>query len=133
LEFEQSGNIAVAKAKLVESKKIQLQATRLDKINNKTGSDTGGAAVTEEHLEYLMSSADGSASYLQTKTSAQPKPDPKPVNPWMLKPSGEIRAEVVRLKNGKKVKEVTALLKIFIKQVLQKEKMPKRQPRSKQW
>jgi len=120
LEFKQSGNIAMAKAKLVESKKIKLQATRLDKIYNKAGSDDGGAVVTDEDLENLMSSADGSASYLQPKTSAQPKPDPKPVNPWMLKSSVEIKAEVVRLKNAKKVKEATALLKIF-KQVLQKE------------
>lgn len=120
LVFKQSGNIAMAKAKLVESKKIKLQATRLDKIYRQASSGGGEAGVTDEDLENLMNSDGGGHAYLKEKTPAQPKPEPTPVNPWMLKPSAEIKAEVLRLKDAKKVKEATALLQIF-KQVLQKE------------
>ncbi|CAJ1933426.1 unnamed protein product [Cylindrotheca closterium] len=122
LGFKQNGNIAMAKAKLVESKKIKLLASRLEKICTKAGPDDGGAVITDEDLENLMASADGAASYLKTATSGKPKPDAKAkdANPWMLRPSVDIKAEVLRLKDAKKVKEATTLLQI-LKQVLQKE------------
>ncbi|KAL3935792.1 MAG: hypothetical protein SGBAC_008756 [Bacillariaceae sp.] len=114
--FKQSGNIAMAKAKLVESKKIKNLATRLGMIYKQAGSGDANAEITDDDLENLMSSGDASAAYLKTKTSAKPKP----VNPWMLKSSTEIKAEVLRLKDAKKVKEATTLLHVF-KEVTQKE------------
>lgn len=115
--FKQNGNIEMAKTKLLESKKIKLQAARLDRILKESSSacdDQQVSGDTVEDLEKLL---------LHGGESSTPKVVPikeKQVNPWLLKPAAEVKTEVVRLKNAKKVSEASKML-LILKQVLKKE------------
>ena len=103
LEYKQKGTIDMAKVSLVESKKYKMQAERIDRIMNSNDGDES-KAVTEEDLEALMNDT--------KKEACAPKVAPPP-NPWLQKPSGEIKQEVLRLKNENQIKEATELLKIY--------------------
>eukprot|EP00980_Cylindrotheca_fusiformis_P006836 scaffold1429_cov110-Cylindrotheca_fusiformis.AAC.8 len=116
IAFKQKGNIEMAKAKLLESKKIRNQAGRLERI---LAEESGGGGEqpdgdTIEDLEKLLVEGDTVAP-----KPAVPKKQ-KPSNPWFDRPSAEIKAEVFRLKDAKKVQDASQLLLIY-KQVLQKE------------
>jgi hypothetical protein len=110
--FKQNGNVEKALAKLVESKKIKLQAVRLERIYRETSTGGGEDGDTVEDLEKLLL-GDAVTSTIVSKKE-------EPVNPWLLKPAAEIKAEVVRLKDAKMVSAASKLLHIY-KQVLQKE------------
>ena len=112
LEHKQKGNIEMAKASLVESKKYKVQAERVDRI---THSNNGGEGkvITDEDLENLLNGT--------PKAKSIPKAAPTPpANPWLQKPSEEVKQEVLRLKNEGKIQEATQLLKIY-KEVAKKE------------
>jgi tetratricopeptide (TPR) repeat protein len=136
LKYKQDGNIEMAKSSLLKSKKTKLLAMRLAEIYRKlearkdqadsdggidTNSRTGNEApVSLEDLEALVS-----GSPKPTKAATTPKkplPPQPPKDPWLLKPSTEIKAEVIRLKNEKKVKEATRMLQLFKQKHAQEQK-----------
>ncbi|KAL3934166.1 MAG: hypothetical protein SGARI_003506 [Bacillariaceae sp.] len=86
------------------------------------GASSAQKEMTFDDLEAMVN---GGAKTATAAPKPQPapaaKPKPTPSNPWLSKPSAEIKQEVLRLKNAKQVKEATQLLQI-LKQVIQKEK-----------
>ncbi|MGK3745652.1 MAG: hypothetical protein ACI90V_012513, partial [Bacillariaceae sp.] len=139
LKYKQDGDIESAKKSLILSKKAKLQAMRLAEIyrkleirkqqqkNNGTGGDDDsneGSGNEEEEpisMDALEALMDG--SHLSSVSSPTPAPKPKAViDPWLLKPSIEIKEEVIRLKNIKHVKEATRLLQLFKQKVVLEQK-----------
>jgi len=128
LEYKQAGNLDMAKSSLLDSKRSKAQAERMVLIYERiaASSDAGSSSsrpaakeVSLEDLEALVNATTSTRNNVKAKESNTQKPQP-PQDPWMSKPSAEIKQEVIRLKNNKDVKEATRLLQIF-KQVLQKE------------
>ena len=114
LEYKQAGNIDMAKVTLVDSKKTHAQADRLISILARM---KDGNAPKEVSVQDLESMVDGERKQVLSQTVKQKALK----DPWLSKPSAEIKKEVIRLKNEKKVKEATELMK-KLKLVLQKEK-----------
>eukprot|EP00536_Pseudo-nitzschia_multiseries_P012451 jgi/Psemu1/326831/estExt_fgenesh1_pg.C_4770015 len=138
LRYKQEGNIEMAKSSLLQSKKVKLQAMRLAGIYRKleTRNATGGAdddgGETDQHvsmeaLEALVNGADTPKKDLPPK----PAPPSPPKDPWLSKPSSEIKAEVIRLKNEKQVKEATRLLQLFKQKLAQEQHQVELERRSK--
>lgn len=125
VQAKQQGDIATAKARLVESKKLKLQAQKvaavLDRLDRRSGG--GGQQPSEVDLDDLEALVSGGGAKKKNKATVMP-PAPaavaQPTDPWLSRPSTEIKLEVLRLKNDKQVKEATRLLHIF-KQVLHQE------------
>jgi len=147
LRYKQEGNIELAKTNLLQSKKAKLQAMRLAEIYRKLemrkskgvddNNDDGDNAVGEndqqpasmEELEALMN---GSETPKNSPPAAPRQPPPAaPKDPWLLKPSSEIKAEVIRLKNEKQVKEATRMLQLFKQKLAQEQKQIELVKRSK--
>jgi len=129
LRYKQEGNIEMAKSSLLKSKKTKLLAVRLAEIYRKLDAkkdslaDDGDgsendAPVSMEALEALVGGDAKPREAATTKPSPPPEP---PKDPWLLKPSGEIKAEVIRLKNDKQVQEATRLLKLFKQKLAQEQ------------
>ena len=136
LKFKQEGNIEMAKTSLVKSKKIKAVAMRLASIHrmleakkNQTGDDDDGSGsdvdmpVSMEALEALMKNEDAKPN----TTRPIPQKVEPPKDPWLLKPSSEIKAEVIRLKNEKMVKEATRLLQLYKQKLAEEQKEAERQ------
>lgn len=136
LKYKQEGNLEMAKTCLVKSKKIKLVAMRLadiyrklDAKKNQTGEEDDGYGsegdmpVSMEALEALMESGDTKPK----ATAPVPQKVEPPKDPWLLKPSSEIKAEVIRLKNEKQVKEATRLLQLFKQKLAEEQKEAERQ------
>jgi hypothetical protein len=126
LEYKQSGNIDMAKRSLLNSKRSKAQADRIGSILRKLQSkaaDGDDLPPTAEsvNLEELEALADGNGNGQRSRAAVQDTNPAPPPNPWLSKPSAEIKLEVVRLKDAKQVKEATELLQI-LKRVVQKEK-----------
>jgi len=136
LKYKQDGNIEMAKSSLLKSKKTKLLAMRLAEIYRKlearkdqadsdggfdTNSRTGNEApVSLEGLEALVSGAPKPTA--AATAPKKPLPPQPPKDPWLLKPSTEIKAEVIRLKNEKQVKEATRMLQLFKQKNAQEQK-----------
>ena len=138
LRYKQEGNIELAKTNLLQSKKAKLQAMRLAEIyrklemrkskgvdNNTDGDDNAVGEndhkpVSMEALEALMNGSEKP----KNSTPAAPKQSlpTAPKDPWLLKPSSAIKAEVIRLKNEKQVKEATRMLQLFKQKLAQEQK-----------
>jgi hypothetical protein len=133
LKHKQEGNIEMAKTSLLKSKKIKLQAMRLaeiyrklearkDKIDDKRAEDDDGPGndtpVSMEALEALMGGDPKPREEAAPKKNSPPQP---PKDPWLLKPSSKIKAEVIRLKNEKHVKEAMRLLQLFKQKLAQEQ------------
>uniref|UniRef100_A0A7S2YFG3 Uncharacterized protein n=1 Tax=Entomoneis paludosa TaxID=265537 RepID=A0A7S2YFG3_9STRA len=113
----------MAKVSLLDSKRSKAQAERLAFIfqrldNVEENGNTNQVAFSSQDLEALI---EGKSIQKENPVPAKAKTQAPPPDPWLSKPSAEIKQEVLRLKNEKQVKEATRLLQIF-KQVLQKEK-----------
>lgn len=134
LNHKQNGNIELAKSSLLQSKKIKLQAVRLADIYRKleqqrttpgTEDPQAAGVVSMEALEALVSGPP------KTKEKApQPSQGP-PEDPWLLKPSSEIKAEVIRLKNEKQVQEATRMLQLFKQKLAREQQQLEDEKRSK--
>ena len=118
LECKKIGNIDLAKSKLSEYKKATKQAERLGRIYS-TASASNNEFVSDADLVALLSSPSSTATKEENTSKSQQEE-----NPWRKKRSAEIKMEVIRLKNMKKVSEATGLLKIY-KEVLTKENQAK--------
>ena len=138
LKHKQEGNIEMAKSCLLKSKKIKLQAMRLaeiyrklearkDKIDDESAGEDDDAGndtpVSMEALEALMG---GDAKPREAAAPKKPSPPQPPKDPWLLKPSSKIKAEVIRLKNEKNVKEATRLLQLFKQKLAQEQEEAER-------
>jgi len=117
VEFKQVGNIDMAKAALLESKKIKIIADRLKKIRN-NADDESDEEINQNGLDALLS---GDAV---KKSAVKQKPPPAAEDPWLSQPSGKIKEEVIRLKEMKNLKEARRLLGVY-KQVLKTEERAK--------
>eukprot|EP00533_Pseudo-nitzschia_delicatissima_P000685 CAMPEP_0116101242 /NCGR_PEP_ID=MMETSP0327-20121206/12708_1 /TAXON_ID=44447 /ORGANISM="Pseudo-nitzschia delicatissima, Strain B596" /LENGTH=978 /DNA_ID=CAMNT_0003593195 /DNA_START=169 /DNA_END=3105 /DNA_ORIENTATION=+ len=138
LKHKQEGNIELAKSSLLKSKKSKLLAMRLAEIYRKLeakkskANDENDAFGSEENvpvsMEALEALVDGGKSNGVMEATVPPpkKPEP-PKDPWLLKPSIEIKAQVIRLKNKKQVKEATRLLQLFKKKLAQEQEEAERQ------
>ncbi len=136
LKHKQEGNIELAKSSLLKSKKTKLLAMRLAEIYRKleakkvTSNSEDGDVVEENmpvSMEALEALVDGGKSKGMEAAAPPPKKPEPPKNPWLLKPSVEIKAEIIRLKNEKQVKEATQLLQLFKKKLAQEQEEAERQ------
>jgi len=139
LKHKQDGNIEMAKSCLLKSKKIKLQAMRLaeiyrklearkDKIDDEiTGEDDDAGNDTPVSMEALEALMGGDAKPRETAAPKKPSPPQPPKDPWLLKPSSKIKAEVIRLKNEKQVKEATRLLQLFKQKLAQEQEEAERE------
>merc|ERR1712008_87963 len=142
ISYKKEGNIDMAKHHLIESKKSKLLAMRLGEIYRKLDAKKkkkGGGFddpdnddnndVSMDALEALM---DGGG--VKKTPAPAPAPEsvaPPAVDPWLLKPSSEIKAEVIRLKNEKNVKEATRVLQLFKQKLKQEQEEAEKLKRSK--
>eukprot|EP00546_Thalassionema_frauenfeldii_P022279 CAMPEP_0178906594 /NCGR_PEP_ID=MMETSP0786-20121207/6911_1 /TAXON_ID=186022 /ORGANISM="Thalassionema frauenfeldii, Strain CCMP 1798" /LENGTH=752 /DNA_ID=CAMNT_0020578317 /DNA_START=61 /DNA_END=2319 /DNA_ORIENTATION=+ len=117
LECKQANQIDLAKAALIESKKINVQAERLQRIQEKENSGNNG---DNTDLEALLAEEDSHSNC--SDGSKAKKKQQKEQNPWLSKPSNEIKAEVLRLKKENQIKEATQLLQIYKNVVAQEAK-----------
>ncbi|KAG7370543.1 hypothetical protein IV203_019113 [Nitzschia inconspicua] len=129
VEHKKTNNLDKAKLALLDSKRAKMQADRLEAILTRLDQQDGDGPnadennhVSLEDLENLMNGSNKKAVAKPNTQVAQPSPPPpqQQQDPWFSKPSAEIKAEVLRLKNAKQIKEASQLLQI-LKQVLQKE------------
>eukprot|EP00531_Pseudo-nitzschia_arenysensis_P001079 CAMPEP_0116134360 /NCGR_PEP_ID=MMETSP0329-20121206/10603_1 /TAXON_ID=697910 /ORGANISM="Pseudo-nitzschia arenysensis, Strain B593" /LENGTH=908 /DNA_ID=CAMNT_0003629063 /DNA_START=203 /DNA_END=2926 /DNA_ORIENTATION=- len=136
LKHKQEGNIELAKSSLLKSKKTKLLAVRLAEIYRKLeakkikSNDQDGDESEENmpvSMEALEALVDGGKSKDAEVATPPPKKSEPPKDPWLLKPSIEIKAEVIRLKNEKHVKEATRLLQLFKKKIAQEKEEAERQ------
>jgi len=140
LSYKQEGYIEMAKSSLLQSKKVKLQAVRLAEIYRKLEArrSNGGAdgedhgetdqAVSMEALEALVS---GGETTPKAKPAPKPAPPAPPKDPWLLKSSSEIKAEVIRLKNENQVKEATRLLLLLKRKIAEEKHQADLERRSK--
>ncbi|KAG7344563.1 hypothetical protein IV203_022571 [Nitzschia inconspicua] len=128
VEHKKTNNLDKAKLALLDSKRAKMQADRLEviltKLDQQDGDDPNIDETNHVSLEDLEKLMNGSNKKAVVKPNTQVVPPPPPQqqqqDPWLSKPSAEIKAEVLRLKNAKQIKEASQLLQI-LKQVLQKE------------
>jgi len=120
LKYKQSGNLEMAKAMLVESKKIKLQAERLDRIYETLENNDHNDIKKEIHPDDLQALLASSTDESTEEKQLLKKKEVRLKDPWLSKPSEEIKGEVIRLKDAKNVTEATRLLQIY-KQVLKEE------------
>jgi hypothetical protein len=120
LQYKQNGNIEMAKIKLIDSKKIKLQGVRLEciyKEMNESSKSPDYSNFDDQEIERLLL-GEG-----DTKNTRKEKPKISS-NPWLQKTAAEIKEEVLRLKDEKKVTEAMEMVNHY-KQILRKEREEK--------
>ena len=144
LKYKQEGNIELAKSNLVKSKKTKIVAMRLADIYRKLEAKKSEAGdkddvcgsesdmpVSMETLEALINGGDSMPRGVVGAAPTIPKKPELPNDPWRLKPSIEIKAEVIRLKDEKQVKEASRLLQLFKQKLVQEQEEVEKQKVSK--
>jgi hypothetical protein len=131
VKYKKEGNIELAKSSLLKSKKAKVQAMRLAEIYRKLearkkkgdggGTESDGENDTPISMEALEALVGGDPKQREAATETPEKP-PTLKDPWLLKPAAEIKAEVIRLKNEKKVQEATRLLRLFKQKLAEEQK-----------
>mmetsp|Transcript_2270 Transcript_2270/g.3316 ORF Transcript_2270/g.3316 Transcript_2270/m.3316 type:complete len:817 (+) Transcript_2270:199-2649(+) len=121
LECKQRQDIEGAKAALVESKKLQLQADKLqgmlNMIHQKEDEDNGGPSINVEDLEALLDNASEKNANKASFSKTTPKPAPPPATP--KKTAAELKEEVLKLKAEKKIKEATEVFKLYKQRLIE--------------
>ena len=122
VQMKQLGDIEGAKSALIESKKLQKKAEQVTEILKTIEGDEDAIDI-EDLLENVES---------QDKDRTGPKEQPKKeVKPVPTKSAAELKAEIFQLKAEKKIKEATAMLKLY-KETLAKENMAAEQEKKKE-
>eukprot|EP00521_Asterionellopsis_glacialis_P013809 CAMPEP_0195303262 /NCGR_PEP_ID=MMETSP0707-20130614/32512_1 /TAXON_ID=33640 /ORGANISM="Asterionellopsis glacialis, Strain CCMP134" /LENGTH=809 /DNA_ID=CAMNT_0040366765 /DNA_START=87 /DNA_END=2519 /DNA_ORIENTATION=+ len=122
LECKQRQDIEGAKAALIESKKFQLQADKLQGmlniINQKEDEDNDGPSINVEDLEALLDNArdtignKAASSSKPTSNRALPPAPPK-------KTGADLKEEVLKLKAAMKMKEATEVFKVYKQRLIE--------------
>ena len=123
VDFKQVGDLESAKRALAQSKKLAAQGAQLEKalaqMRKKVGGTNvdgeGGQQMTLEDLEAMVEAEEKKKHNSNaSKETEEKEGTPKP------KSSQELRAEAIKLRDAKKVKEATEVLKLY-KEALKRE------------
>jgi len=120
IECKQRQDIEGAKVALVESKKLKLQAEKLqDMLNMINSKDDDGPSIDMHDLEALLDNNNSKAATTSKPKSSKPAPAAVPSAAAAPPPekkkktAAELKEEVLKLKAAKKMKEATEVFKLY--------------------
>jgi len=114
LTYKNEGNIDAAKIALLDYKKMQATAAKMQSIRQRQGQPDDGGQISMEALESLLDD--------EPKATVSPKQQEQPIKAPARPPlsAEELKQKAVQLRNENNLKEATAVFKLY-KEALAKE------------